>query len=93
MLLRSYNKRGIRIERGGSGANEQQVRDLQRDLRQLGYLKKGIDGRFGGSAEMAVGALRMTLRPSEKMCPVIGLTRLVDTAEPGSILVAISQSY
>jgi len=40
MPLRSYNKRQIRIQRGESGANEQQVRDLQRDLRQLGYLKK-----------------------------------------------------
>jgi len=61
MPLRSYNKRGIRIERGGTGATEQQVRDLQRDLRQLGYLKRGIDGRFGKASEMAVKALQFDL--------------------------------
>lgn len=57
----SYNKRGIRIERGETKATEQQVRDLQRDLRQLGYLKKGIDGKFGKASEMAVKALQYDL--------------------------------
>ena len=47
MPLLSYNKRGIRIERGGTRATAQQVHDLQRDRRQLGYLKRGIDGRLG----------------------------------------------
>ena len=61
MPLQSYNKRGIRIERGGTKANERQVRDLQRDLRQLGYLKRGIDGRFGKASETAVKALQHDL--------------------------------
>jgi len=61
MPLRSYNKRGIRIERGGTKANERQVRDLQRGLRQLGYLKKGIDGKFGRASETAVKALQYDL--------------------------------
>ena len=61
MPLRSYNKRGIRIERGVTKANERQVRDLQRDLRQLGYLKKGIDGKFGRASETAVKALQYDL--------------------------------
>ncbi len=49
------------MERGGAGATEQQVRDLQRDLRQLGYLKSGIDGKFGKGTEMAVKALQYDL--------------------------------
>ena len=61
MPLLSYNKRGIRIERSGTRANEQQVRDLQRDLRQIGYLKRGIDGRFGKASETAVKALQHDL--------------------------------
>ncbi len=61
MPLLSYNKRGIRMERGGTGAAEQQVRDLQRDLRQLGYLKSGIDGKFGKGTETAVKALQYDL--------------------------------
>ncbi len=61
MPWRSYNKRGIRIERGGTGATEQQIRDIQRDLRQLGYLKSGIDGKFGQGTETAVRALRYDL--------------------------------
>ena len=65
MPLRSYNKRGIRIERGGTKATEQQVRDLQRDLRQLGYLKKGIDGKFGKASETAVKALQFDLLHNE----------------------------
>ena len=61
MPLQRYNKRGIRIERGGTRATEQQVRDLQRDLRHLGYLKKGIDGKFGKATETAVKALQHDL--------------------------------
>jgi hypothetical protein len=61
MPLLSYNKRGIRIERGGTKASEQQVRDLQRDLRRLGYLKRGIDGNFGKASETAVKALQHDL--------------------------------
>lgn len=61
MPVQSYNKRGIRIERGGTRATEQQVRDLQRDLRQLGYLKRGIDGKFGKASETAVKGLQHDL--------------------------------
>ena len=61
MPLLSYNKKGMRIGRGETIANERQVRDLQRDLRQLGYLKKGIDGKFGKASEMAVKALQFDL--------------------------------
>ena len=61
MPLLSYNKRGVRIERGATKASERQVRDLQRDLRQLGYLKKGIDGKFGRASETAVKAVQYDL--------------------------------
>jgi hypothetical protein len=58
---RSYRKRGLALRRGGVGVSEQQIRDLQRDLRELGYLKKGIDGRFGPATELAVRALQWDL--------------------------------
>ena len=61
MALMSYRKRGLILERGSSQATETQVRDLQRDLRQLGYLKVGIDGRFGSMTEQAVKALQYDL--------------------------------
>lgn len=37
------------------------VRDLQRHLRALGYLRAGIDGDFGGGTERAVEALQYDL--------------------------------
>jgi peptidoglycan hydrolase-like protein with peptidoglycan-binding domain len=37
------------------------VRDLQRDLRALGYLKRGIDGVFGASTTRAVQGLQYDL--------------------------------
>lgn len=61
MAGRSYRKRGLAFRRGGVGVSEQQIRDLQRDLRELGYLKKGIDGRFGPGTERAVRALQWDL--------------------------------
>ena len=57
----SYCQKGLALERGGTAATERQVRDLQKDLRQLGYLKTGIDGRFGPATELAVKALRYDL--------------------------------
>jgi peptidoglycan hydrolase-like protein with peptidoglycan-binding domain len=57
----SYNKRGLCIEKRGAGASERQIRDLQKDLRQLGYLKGGIDGKFGKVTEMAAKALQYDL--------------------------------
>ncbi len=61
MPILTYNKRGLTIKKGGRGATKQQIRDLQRDLRQLGYLSYGIDGNFGGSTELAVKALQYDL--------------------------------
>ncbi len=57
----SYNRRSLNLKKGGRGSTKQQIRDLQRDLRQLGYLADGIDGDFGGATEAAVKALRYDL--------------------------------
>ena len=57
----SYRKANLVLERGGTHASEGQVRDLQRDLRCLGYLRKGIDGQFGLGTERAVKALQHDL--------------------------------
>jgi hypothetical protein len=46
----SYQKRGLVLKRRGSGATNRQIRDLQKDLRQLGYLRGGIDGDFGSDS-------------------------------------------
>jgi hypothetical protein len=58
----SYNKPGLVMERGRqTRAGKGQIKDLQRDLRQLGYLKSGVDGIFGRTTESAVKALRHDL--------------------------------
>ena len=57
----SYQQPGLVLRRGGAGASAQQVRDLQRDLRRLGYLARGIDGDFGGLTELAVKGLQYDL--------------------------------
>ena len=57
----SYRKRGLVLRRGARAISDQPIRDLQRDLRELGYLKKGIDGRFGPGTERAVRALQWDL--------------------------------
>jgi hypothetical protein len=57
----SYRKRGLRVGKGREGGTDRQVRDLQRDLRQLGYLRNGIDGKFGSMSERAVKALQYDL--------------------------------
>jgi tetratricopeptide (TPR) repeat protein len=56
----SYRRPGLFL-RMGVAAAEQQIRDLQRDLRQLGYLKNGIDGRFGPGTKLAVKSLEYDL--------------------------------
>src|SRR5262245_1910402 len=56
----SYRQPGLILGVGAAGT-EQQIRDLQRDLRQLGYLKKGIDGRFGPGTLLAVKSLQHDL--------------------------------
>jgi len=57
----SYQQAGLVLKRPGTGATDQQIRDLQRHLRQLGYLRKGIDGAFGGGTEAAVKGLQHDL--------------------------------
>ncbi len=52
MAVSSSNGSGICIGRKDSTLIEREARDLQRDLRKLGYLKSGIDGRFGISTEL-----------------------------------------
>ncbi len=61
MPVLTYRRPGLIIRRGGSEASNEQVRHLQRDLRQLGYLRKGIDGKFGKGTELAVAALQHDL--------------------------------
>lgn len=57
----SYEKEGLILKKGKSNQTKKLVKDLQRDLRSLGYLKKGIDGAFGGGSERAVKALQYDL--------------------------------
>jgi len=47
------------------GMNTPAVKDLQRDLRRLGYLRSGIDGAFGPGTESAVKALQLDLTQNE----------------------------
>lgn len=44
-----------------TGGSDRQIRDLQRDLRRLGYLRSGIDGQFGPGTQSAVEALQYDL--------------------------------
>ena len=55
-----YQQPGLTIGLG-STADPALVRALQRDLRALGYLRQGIDGRFGPACEAAVKALQFDL--------------------------------
>ena len=57
----SYQRKNLVIARGSTRAGELQIRDLQRDLRRLGYLGGGIDGNFGRMSERAVMALQYDL--------------------------------
>ncbi len=61
MAVLSYRQAGLVLEREGGAASDRQIRDLQRDLRQLGYLRQGIDGSFGSGTERAVRALQHDL--------------------------------
>jgi len=56
----SYRQAGLVLKAGGSATTEQ-IRDLQRDLRRLGYLREGIDGSFGPGTARAVQALQHDL--------------------------------
>jgi peptidoglycan hydrolase-like protein with peptidoglycan-binding domain len=53
METRRYQRPGLTMRKGAAGTKDE-VRDLQRDLRALGYLKRHIDGDFGGDTELAV---------------------------------------
>jgi hypothetical protein len=61
MATRKYLMRGLVFGRGDTGDGGGEIRDLQRDLRALGYLGKGIDGKFGRQTEKAVKALQYDL--------------------------------
>jgi hypothetical protein len=57
----SYRQNGLVLKAGGTTATTQQIKDLQSDLRRLGYLKSGIDGAFGSGTSRAVKALQHDL--------------------------------
>lgn len=61
MPARSYLDTNLKITVAGGGATREQIRDLQRDLRALGYLRSGIDGVFGSGTVLAVKALQNDL--------------------------------
>ena len=60
MPVLSYRQPGLVISTA-SPASHQQVCDLQKDLRALGYLRRGIDGAFGPGTQRAVMALQNDL--------------------------------
>src|SRR5215472_3672560 len=57
----SYRQPGLIMRKTGSTASNRQLRDLQKDLRRLGYLRSGIDGNFGDQTELAVKGLQHDL--------------------------------
>ena len=86
----SYQQPGLVVRRPGTGATDSQIRDLQRHLRALGYLRQGIDGQFGPGTEFSVKALQHDLlhndgRGSDGQAPVnnygMGAVSLRNTAK------------
>jgi len=85
---------------GGGGASQQQIKDLQRDLRRLGYLRSGIDGVLGNGTARAIKGLQHDLltnngssRAGDGSAPV----RMIDfnrgvTAETGEADQALVES-
>ena len=59
-MQRAYQQPNLRLAAGEPG-DPALVKALQRDLRQLGYLARGIDGAFGAGTERAVRALQWDL--------------------------------
>ena len=59
-MPRPYQQAGLTISQANPG-DRGLVRALQRDLRALGYLRAGIDGRFGSGTAAAVRALQYDL--------------------------------
>jgi peptidoglycan hydrolase-like protein with peptidoglycan-binding domain len=56
----AYQKNGLTMTLG-EAADAALVRELQRDLRRLGYLRSGIDGVFGRDTDRALRAIRYDL--------------------------------
>ena len=69
MPVRSYLVPDLNMTVGRGGATQEQIRDLQRDLRALGYLRSGIDGTFGPGTAFAVKALQNDLMTNEGTGP------------------------
>ncbi len=59
MTTRTYLQKNLTLTK--NHPDKQQVKDLQRDLRALGYLRKGIDGAFGNGTKTAVMSLQYDL--------------------------------
>ena len=59
-MRRPYRQPGL-VLRPRSGPADPLAQALQEDLRALGYLRSGIDGRFGGGTSSAVRALQLDL--------------------------------
>ena len=59
-MRRPYRQPGLEL-RSRSGPSDPLAKALQEDLRSLGYLRAGIDGRFGDGTASAVRALQYDL--------------------------------
>src|SRR5258706_15082356 len=59
-MAMSFVQPDLVLSQGGT-ATADQVKDLQRALRSLGYLAGGIDGKFQGGSAKAVSALQYDL--------------------------------
>ncbi len=55
----TFVKEGLTLQKGMASCQE--VVDLQKALRELGYLRGGVDGNFGGGTEKGVMALQYDL--------------------------------
>jgi hypothetical protein len=80
MPPQTYRQSGLVLREGSSSASLQQVRDLQRDLRALGYLRRGVDGKFGSGTDRAVRALQHDLLHND------GRSRTGDGAAPVRVI-------
>ena len=60
-MPRSYQVPGLTISVQAPGAPDRSIRDLQSDLRALGYLNSNIDGVFGRNTAKAIQALQFDL--------------------------------
>jgi len=63
-----YQAANLRLSRGVP-AEAALVKQVQRDLRRLGYLKTGIDGVFGRESEAAIRSLRFDLLHNDGQGP------------------------